>query len=139
MICSLNLKLQYIVGVGISVKIKMKTNDTVSTMREEKVIYSCKRETMELREAENSGSFASVDDRLVESCLTKCDRKKDSLFILDLSLLRIRWLERLSAYRDLTILLLANNFIKHIDALASCSKLLKLDLHGNQVISEIVS
>lgn len=128
--------------LGISVKMKMKTNDTFSTMHEEKVIYSCKRETVTLREAENSGFFASVDDRLVasvQSSLTQHERKKDSLFILDLSLLRIRWLERLSAYQDLTILLLANNFIKHIDALASCSKLLKLDLHGNQVIYEIVS
>src|SRR5271156_3020406 len=55
------------------------------------------------------------------------------LRFLMLNALRIRKLGDIGKCHHLTILLLANNYIVRINALAACQKLVKLDLHGNQV------
>lgn len=103
-------------------------------------VYHRKRDSDAVKEAEDRGYFVTVNQKFIEEFLSGQDEKKvnakevENVRFLPLNRLHVRHLDGLGACRNLTVLLLANNFIAKIDALAPCSQLLKLDLHGNQVI-----
>src|SRR6218665_614634 len=105
------------------------------------LLYHRKKETDAVKEAEDTGYFVTVDQEFIRECLSRQNEKNaekasevENVHFLALSRLHVRHLDGLGACRNLTVLLLAKNFIARIDALAPCSLLLKLDLHGNQVI-----
>lgn len=105
--------------------------------------YHLQKEEEAVKQAEECGYIVTVDQELIKSHLPKHDIGKSciddseikALRFLRLDSSRIRNLCDIGICVNLRVLMLGANFISRIDAIASCTQLIKLDVHGNQVCS----
>ncbi|CAG5134410.1 unnamed protein product [Candidula unifasciata] len=91
-----------------------------------------------IKQAEENGFFFNPTE---ETLLLQCqvqnpDRKNLADFrLIQLCDVHLRVLGDIRMCTSLTICLLANNFLTKIDALVSCTQLIRLDVHSNQLAS----
>ena len=114
--------------------------------------YYKQREEEYIKQAEERGYFLQLSRNLIEekflskndvkktkkriSILDKLDPKEQDLSeirLIKLTNARLRNVGELGLCSHLTICILSNNYITHIEGLAPCVNLIKLDLHSNQV------
>ena len=101
-----------------------------------------------IRQAEKHGYFVSPTKHMIEKCLHNRGQTRDknsrataeeiclaNVLVLRMSCSRLRGIGEISQCYSLRVCILNNNYIRRFDALVSCSQLVRLDLHSNQVSS----
>ncbi|XP_059143516.1 uncharacterized protein LOC131930870 [Physella acuta] len=94
------------------------------------------KEAEVIKQAEESGFFLNpTENVLVSYCSEQNSDEKDirKFRIVCLNGLHLRTLGDIQACNNLTICLLANNYLTKFDSLVTCTQLIKLDLHSNQL------
>ena len=118
--------------------------------------YNKQREAEAIKQAEESGYFLTVDRPFIEKnilgiglteedCVRRqraksfLDDEKDDeidlggIFHMRLVNAHMRTIGDIGLCQNLRICILNNNYITRFDALVTCTQLVKLDLHSNQV------
>ncbi|CAL1544608.1 unnamed protein product [Lymnaea stagnalis] len=96
------------------------------------------KETEVIKQAEEYGYFFHpTKEALFAHCENQNPQRKDidTFKLVCLTGVHLRSLGDVGVCSNLTICLLANNFIAKFDSLRNCRQLIKLDLHSNQVSS----
>ena len=92
--------------------------------------YAKNREEGTIRDAENIGYINTPDENFLAK---KASKPLDQVYYFNLSRHRLIEIGSLYLCDNLTVCILANNYIRTFEPLVYCNNLQMLDLHGNQV------